>query len=141
MSLSCSCDYGSDLGPGSWLYSSNIHNNDFVHLDTTRAKRCCSCGKLIRVGECCIKYPRYRYPYSGVESKIKCRCDLDDAFADEPGIRISDHYHCEWCGEMYLNLTSIGYKCLLPDEDMRKSLKEYHELSGNIVRVSNFGRL
>lgn len=130
MSLSCSCDYDYQFYPGEWSYFFS-NNEDFILLDTVRAKRCCSCGKLVKVGELCIKYKRYRYPYTEVESRIVCGGrDLEDAFNDEPSIRISDHIHCEWCGEMYLNLTAIGYECLAPCEDMRTSLKEYHELSG-----------
>lgn len=129
MTLSCSCDYDYEYNPGEWSYffSPDI---DFTPLDTSRSKRCCSCGKLIRIGELCIKYQRYRYPYSDIESIIKCGCDLDDCFCDAPDIRMADHYHCEWCGEMFLNLTALGYECLVPCEDMRISLKEYHELSG-----------
>lgn len=133
MSLSCSCDYDYDFEPGDWCYDHSAEL-DFVQLDAGRAQKCCSCGKLIRVGEICIKYSRYRYPYDDIESRIKCSCDLDDVFCDEPTIRIADHYHCEWCGEMYLNLTALGYECLWPGENMRGALAEYHELSGFRVK-------
>jgi hypothetical protein len=129
MSLSCYCDYYYEFDPGNWTYFFP-GNEDFVRLDTAQAKRCCSCGKLIKVGDICVKYQRYRYPYTEIESQIRCRRDLEDALNDEPDIRVADHYHCEWCGEMFMNLTALGYECLCPNEDMRGALKEYHELSG-----------
>ena len=39
------------------------------------------------------------------------------------------HYHCEKCGEIYLNLTALEY-CFSPNESMPELLKQYHELSG-----------
>ena len=129
MSLSCYCYYDYEYDLGDWTYSFSS-DEDFIRLDTSRAKRCCSCGKLIRVGDVCIKYQRYRYPYSEIEARIKLGTDIETVFNDEPRIRIADHYHCEWCGEIYLNLIDLGYECLSPSEDMRTILKEYHELSG-----------
>jgi len=129
MGLSCSCDYEYEFEPGEWTYFFPAMV-DFVPLDTKKAKRCCSCKRLIKVGDICSKYPRYRYPYTEVEAKIKCRRDLDDCFSDEPCIRIVDHCHCEWCGEIYLNLVDLGYECLLPNESMKDILAEYHDISG-----------
>lgn len=129
MSLSCSCDYDYDFEPGDWMYSFE-DSSDFIPLDTNRRKRCCSCGELINIGVSCIKYPRHRYPHDEIEARIKTGLDLEDSLNDEPCISISDHYHCEKCGEIFLNLTDIGYNCLSPREDMRKSLKEYHEITG-----------
>ena len=130
MPLSCSCGLDYDAEPGDWLYDYRASNLDFWELDTSRAKRCCSCGNLIKVGDTCVKYRRYRYPNSDVESRIMCGCYLDDSFSDEPQIRIGNHYHCERCAEIWMNLTDIGYECLFPNENMEEALKEYHELSG-----------
>jgi len=129
MSLSCACDYDYDFESGDWMYWTE-NMSEFMPLDTTRRKRCRSCGKLINIGATCIKYPRYRYPHNDVESRITMGCDLDDSLQDEPCIQIAAHYHCEKCAEIFLNLTDIGYNCLSPNEDMRESLKEYHKLSG-----------
>lgn len=129
MSLSCSCDYDQEFEPGDWTYV--LENNyDFTILNTTRRKRCCSCGELISIGATCIEYYRARYPYDDIESRIKNGCDCEDSFDDEPTIHIASHYHCEKCAEIYLNLTDIGYECLSPNENMIESLKEYHELTG-----------
>ena len=128
MSLSCSCDYDHEFEPGECMYYCDEAN--FIPLATSRAKRCCSCGKKIKVGDVCVKYKRYRYPYTDVESYIRCGCSLEDSFSDEPSIRIADHYHCEWCGEMLENLTDLGFECLAPSDDMRVALGEYHDLTG-----------
>lgn len=129
MSLSCNCDYEYDGEPGQWHYYP-CGDEYLIPLDTKKRKRCCSCNELIEIGSLCNKYPRYRYPYSDVEARITCGGDLDDSFNNEPEIPIADHYHCEKCAEIYLNLTDIGYECLLPCENMEDSLKEYHTLSG-----------
>ena len=128
MLLSCSCDYERSFEPGEFLYYCGAP--EFKPLDTSRAKRCVSCGAKIKVGETCVKYKRYRYPWTDAEARICCGCDLDDSFCDEPTIRMADHYHCEWCGEMYENLTELGFNCLSPGNNMRDALKEYHELTG-----------
>ena len=127
MSLSCSCDYEYDFEPGQWTYWFELNSFDFEPLDTTRRKRCCSCNKLIDIGSLCIKYGRSRYPYNEVESRI---VGTDWECFEEPPIPIADHYHCEGCGEIYLNLVDIGYECLMPNEDMEDTLKEYQALIG-----------
>ena len=129
MSLSCSCDYDYEFEEGQWYYTYN-YDQDFVPLDTSRRKRCCSCNELINIGSPCLKYSRSRYPYTEAESRIVTGVCLEDSLADEAPIPIADHYHCEKCAEIWLNLTDIGYECLSPNECMPDSLKEYHELSG-----------
>jgi len=128
MSLSCSCDYDYEYDAGEWYYAE--YTADFTLLDTHRRKRCCSCGELIDIGSLCIKFPRSRYPHNDVESRIMTGRCLEDSLCDEAPINIAAHYQCERCAEIFLNLTDIGYECLSPSEDMRESLKEYHELSG-----------
>jgi hypothetical protein len=127
MSLSCSCDYDYDYDPGQWVYWFD-NTLDFEPLDTTKRRRCCSCNKLIDIGSLCVKYGRARYPWNEIEARI-----VGDTFFEmngEPPIKIADHYHCERCGEIYLNLVDIGYECLMPNEDMKESLKEYQALIG-----------
>ena len=128
MGLSCSCDFDYEYDAGEWYYTD--YGLDFIPLNATRRKRCCSCGELINIGSPCLRYCRSRYPYNDVESRIVTGCCLDDSFYDEAPIPIADHYHCERCGEIFLNLTDIGYECISPREDMRELLKEYHKLSG-----------
>jgi len=131
MSLSCSCDYDYDYDfeAGDWMYYYE-DSDELIPLDTTRRKRCCSCGELINIGATCSKYPRRRYPHNDIESRINFSGDVEDALCDEPCISMAAHYQCEKCAEIFMNLMDIGYNCLSPNEDMRESLKEYHELSG-----------
>ncbi len=126
MPLSCDCDFNFDYDYGDWAYWYK-DTPDFEPLKTSRRKRCCSCKELIGIGDLCTRYPRYRYPYSETEARI---INADPDLDEEPPIKIADHYHCEECGEIWLNLTDIGYDCLSPSENMKDSLKEYHEMSG-----------
>lgn len=133
MTLSCSCDwdYDQDYDPGDWTYEwKDPESVDFEPLQTRRRVRCCSCNELIDLGALCLRHRRHRYPYDEIESRIKRGCDLETAMNDEPTIRMSDHYHCERCGEIWLNLQALGYECLSPNEDMEESLAEYHEMTG-----------
>jgi hypothetical protein len=127
MGLSCSCGYEDyDFDYGDWVYWFEAIT-DFVPLDSKKRKRCCSCKSLIDIGSLCVKYPRYRYPYNEVEARI---VGADPDLNEEPTIQIADHYHCEKCAEIWLNLTDIGYECLSPKENMPDALKKYQELSG-----------
>lgn len=125
MTLSCSCPYGDewDGGPGDWLYMYSTPR-DFKPLETSKRKRCVSCNALINIGAPCLIFPRYRNPYSDIEAEI-----IGFDWNGEPPIRIADHYHCEKCGEIFLNLEDLGY-CLSPRDNMPDTLAEYHELTG-----------
>ena len=129
MGLSCSCDFDYEFDAGGWYYWYD-EQRYLIPLATRQRKRCCSCNELIDTGAICNRYPRLRYPHNDVESRIMCGCDLDDSLCEEATIPIADHYHCERCAEIWLNLTAIGYECLYPSEDMEDALKEYHKLSG-----------
>jgi hypothetical protein len=126
MSLSCSCDY--DWEAGSKMYMP-VHL-DFKPFIAIRRKRCCSCGNLIEHRTPCLEHPLRRYPNSDIEARFNGFCDLEDAFCNEPDIKCASDFHCERCGEIYLNLQALGYECLAPSENMEEALKEYHELSG-----------
>lgn len=124
MTLSCSCDYDWEPEPGAWLIDWN-QDWDFEPLDSKRRKRCASCGVLIDIGAQAIKYNRFRYPYTEAESRINGRDWYD---WEEPWIPKAPIYHCEKCGEIFLNLHSLGFNCVDPNENMRSSLAEYIEL-------------
>lgn len=122
MPLSCSCDYDFHYEPdyGSWEVDWQSTDLDFVKLATKKRKRCVSCGCLIDIGSLVIKYKCLRYPHNEVEEKIT-GCILDD----EPHLPKAPIYHCEKCGEIYLNLTEVGFECLYPTENMPDMLKEF----------------
>jgi hypothetical protein len=131
MSLSCSCDYDYDQDPGDWTYClCRIDSYKFRPLETSRRVRCCSCKELIDIGSLVVRHRRHRYPYDDIESRIKIGRDIEDAFCDPPTIRMSNHYQCERCGEIWLNLQALGFECLSPGENMPDALAEYHDLTG-----------
>ena len=114
--LSCDCEYDVDDAP--WFF---YNPADFGILTTSRRKRCCSCKKLINIGALVLEFERARYAQNDIEYRIHS----DDE------IGMASWYHCESCGEIWLNLTAAGF-CfdLEQDGDMHARLKEYHKLTG-----------
>jgi len=112
--LSCSC--------GEWEGEGIAYEppNDFTVLETSKRKRCTSCKKLIDIGSSVLPFGRFRAPQTDIEV---------DIYGDDGEIRLCNHYLCETCGEIYLNLETIGY-CVDPENDMTEYLSEYHEISG-----------
>ena len=120
MPLSCSCDGDWEPEPGEWCYWGE--SNDFESMAGWIRKRCCSCNELISIRTPVIRVYRYRYPYNEIESRI---IGIDWDSWEEPPIRISDRFLCEKCGEIFLNLKSVGFECISPGEDMREMLHDY----------------
>ncbi len=120
MPLSCSCDFDFDPEPGQWMYWFNP--DDFEIFDRWIRKRCQSCKELINIGTFCLRFNRYRHPYNEIESRIT-GVDWEDF--EEPNIKVADHFHCEKCGEIYLNLQSVGFECISPSENMPEMLRQY----------------
>jgi len=113
--LSCTCRDDYDLDGDTWAF---FPPDDFSKLQTARRRRCCSCKILIDIGADCLKFPRIRGPKTDIEERI---------MGEE--IPMTDLYMCEPCGEIYLNLSAVGY-CLDITEYMQHCLEEYHELTG-----------
>lgn len=109
--LSCSCD----------LYNcADFYEvpEDFSKLDTKRGRRCKSCNSLIKTNDLCVELRRWRDPKDDIEERI---------YIDE--VPIGDLYYCEKCGEIFFNLSELGY-CLNPEISMQEYLKYYHEITG-----------
>lgn len=112
MSLSCDCGYRDD-------YDGYYHQPyDFQRLLSSRRKRCCSCKKWVDPGDLCLEFSRYR----------TSKCDIEDRIYGEE-VPLAPWYMCERCGEIFLNLSDIGYCFTLP-EDMEDCLKDYWEITG-----------
>jgi len=111
--LTCECDF--DLDGGGWGYEVP---DDLTTLKSKRRKRCCSCNQLISIGAQCVEFGRFRAANSDIEERI---------YGYE--VRLVPWFMCESCGEIFLNLSSIGY-CFCLDDDMRKELREYWALTG-----------
>lgn len=83
-----------------------------------------SCNELISMGDICLEFARKRHPYNEIEA----RCNgVDFECFEEPVIKIPPVYQCEKCGEIYLNLDSVGFECIYPTENMPDMLKEFQE--------------
>jgi hypothetical protein len=109
--LSCNCDFDTD----DWWYDPP---SDFTIYDKWVGKVCCSCHKsIIRFGDLCIAFNRFRNSWSDIEEKI---------WGDT--VQLADWYLCESCGEIYLNLDSLGY-CYLLGEDITDNLRDYWDIT------------
>jgi hypothetical protein len=124
MELSCTCPY-EDYGDAEWYY---WEPEKFSVLKFFRSKRCVSCQELIPYGSLGLEFNRFRFPLNDIEDRI---------YGYDAEIPLASWYMCESCGEIFLNLTAIGY-CfqLCRNIDMPGSLKQYQEISGfkNIMR-------
>jgi hypothetical protein len=118
MGLSCSC--GEWEGDG-WFYE--LRKDDFVKLDSNRARRCKSCNELIDVGDECLKFRRFRATNTDIEIKI---------FGEAGLVELAPWYHCATCGEQYLNLDALGY-CLNISENMLELLAEHRAMHGIVL--------
>lgn len=88
----------------------------FFPLETKRSRKCCSCGTKIKVNDLSLRFNRWRGP-TEFEEKI---------FGYEE-IPIASWYMCEKCGEIYLNLESLGF-CINIEDNMNGLLKDYREM-------------
>lgn len=109
--LSCSCDFEDD----SWYYYTP---SSFSTFSKKRRKRCCSCDKLIGIGAHCVRFMRHRPPISDIDERIN---------GDE--VPLASWYMCEWCGEMFFNLESLGY-CIVLGDSMKENLEDYWDMTG-----------
>ena len=114
--LSCTCE--EEYENARWWYSLDT-DIDFIKLNTKRGRRCCSCNKLIKKGETCLPFERFRYAKEdSIEEKIH----------GDTEIQIATHYMCEDCGDQYLNLSQ--HYCIDITKNMFDLLEEHKELNG-----------
>jgi len=118
MSLSCSCpDY--DEADAEWFYSCD---EDFSVFSGKRRKRCSSCKELIEIGATCLRFTRTRGPRSDYE--------INRFGESVEAIVLASLYHCEECGEKYMNLHALGF-CIAPDENVADLMVEYRHFYMN----------
>ena len=117
MPLSCSCDYDDDYAWYAWP-----PNNYTTMQKRTRRARCSSCGSLIEHGATVAEFTRTRGP----------RCDYEVyRFGEDcEAITLASWYLCETCADLYFSLDELGYKCILPGENIRDLVREYAALRG-----------
>lgn len=115
MGLSCECSDYDDDGEAVYIEP----NTDFTKLATIRRRRCCSCKKLIDIGADTIQIDRYRSANDDIEERIY-----------RGPVPLAYWYLCGECGEIYLNLSDIGYCMSIGEQSMQEFLAEYHQLTG-----------
>lgn len=114
MSLSCNCDFDKD-DHDSWYYLPT----NFSTLITIKRKRCKSCGELIDIGSLVVEFENFRHPTDEIEERCK---------GDE--IQTASFYMCEACGEIFLNLSALGYCMDVDYTTMKNCLADYHQITG-----------
>lgn len=114
MALSCICDDDFDY------YADPNENFSTAKQDC----RCKSCSKKIKAGETVLRFHCWRPADPDSDDPVDIQADEDGCDVDLP-----DEFHCERCGEIYMNLYEIGY-CLCSGEHMPSLLKEYQEMTG-----------
>ena len=112
-----SCDCSDEWSGEGWCW---FVPYDFTIYNKKRGKRCCSCKKIIiHKDDTCVEFTRMREPYTEIEEKIS---------GEE--IDIASLFMCERCGEIFLNLTEIGYCLDITGDSMETNLKKYWDLTG-----------
>ena len=114
MSLSCNCDFEAEGGDICWWWPS-----DYSTLKTKRARKCCSCGDRIEVGDIVAFYDRYKVSDCEIEYSIYGE-GLDE------GPPRAAWYHCEKCADILFSLKALGF-CMNINDDMRGVLRDYQE--------------
>jgi hypothetical protein len=79
----------------------------------------------LNIGQEVLKFECFRYPLTDIEEKI---------FGNGGEIPLADKFHCEKCGEIFLNLTAYGY-CVDLTVNMDELLQEHWEYTGFKPRI------
>ena len=90
----------------------------FETFQKSRRKRCISCKELIEKGSDCVRFDCYRSPNHEIEENVH---------GDE--VPIADKFMCEPCGEIFLNLSALGY-CLEIGHNVKEDLEDYWKITG-----------
>ncbi len=102
--LVCGCDDESDV-----YYE---QSDCLESLATARARRCCSCGERIAVGDLCLRHRKYR---------ITTPHSVEEAIHGE--WRLADRYMCERCAGLWWALEERGY-CVPIEFDQRELARQ-----------------
>lgn len=112
MSLTCSCyEYDGD----GW-YWTNPTEGTYM---PKRGKKCCSCGDMVRTGDTCVSFERYRAALSDIEDSI---------YGEE--VPLADWVMCEKCGDLFWALDELGFCVYIGADSMRELTRQYAETYG-----------
>ncbi len=119
MSLSCAID--SDSGDYECFFRDI---EDEAPLSTKRARKCCSCGAQILVGQASRRVPRGRPPYE------RCNWIEERIYGDE--VPLAPYYLCETCGDLADSLSELGFCFTLGGQSLKAQIAEYREEGGRL---------
>lgn len=103
--------------------------NDFSVYESKRGKRCCSCHEhMVRKGDECLRFERYRDPVTDIEERIS-----------GSEVPLAPYFMCEECGELFFTFKELGYCVVLDGSSMQENLKEYQYMVG-FTEIKEFGR-
>ncbi|MBT4835902.1 MAG: hypothetical protein HON94_01005 [Methylococcales bacterium] len=117
MGLSCQCDFDDYVDDSSLIFW--YRPDEYTVLNTSKRKRCCSCGELIDIGSTVIAFKRYRNPSSEVEENIH---------GEYGEIPLANKYQCEQCADIYFSLIELGF-CFPYDDNVHDLLAEYRRIT------------
>ena len=112
MGLTCECG---DWDGDGWYY----HGPYEGYYNPWRGKRCCSCGSMVRTGDTCVNFPRYRGPVSEIEERI---------YGEE--VPLASWVMCETCGDLFWSLDALGFCISIGADSMRELTRQYAEIYG-----------
>jgi hypothetical protein len=111
--LACRAD-GDYFDDPSWWY---MPPEEVEPLDRKRWRKCCSCKGLIRPGDDCAEFFRWRSAKpDSIEERI---------YGDE--VPMTTWFLCDRCYGLYESLDSLGY-CNLLGQNLIDLCKEYAEM-------------
>jgi len=119
VSLYCDID-DAPRGADWWWYQPA----DEAPLTTKRSRRCCSCSKMIRVGELARKVQRYR-ALTEFEEMRGIACDE---------VPLSDWYLCEPCGDLADSIAELGFCYTLGGASLKEQIAEYRRAEDGVRR-------
>lgn len=114
MGISCSCNYDDD-GDAAWYWLRSA--SPLRQLTTKRARKCCSCGTKIKVGDDCKPIKRWRPTATDIEYRIH---------GEE--VPLCTWYQCEDCSALADALERRGV-CYSIDMPMEEQVKEYNAIA------------
>lgn len=114
--LSCSCDDGDDAD---WYY---YGQPEVAPLATKRWRKCCSCKALIRPGDDCMAFERFRHvsPYSDPEVLVRI-------YGEGGEMPLPTWHLCDRCAGLFESLDGLGF-CNLLGQNLVKVCREYAEM-------------
>lgn len=116
MPLSCYCYDDHDVDGGDHIW---YEPKDYSQYLQKRGKHCSSCKEvIIRKGDLCATFERYRIPDTDIERAI---------YGDDGEIPLAQGVLCERCADIYFSLAELKF-CVAPTENQLELLAEYQEV-------------